>query len=237
MVDLWITERVFFNIEGTGKVGIMVPRETFARELEELQNQIEEMSRLVQETYEELMKAVSCKDEEAIHTIMKRDEKFYDTKKRIEGQCLRVITKQQPIATDLRLVSSVLKIVTDIERVGDHAGDIGELMLRIGLKPVSEYSVHLNGMFTASMELFAASVKAYLEEDMEESRKVIKADDIVDELFNKVKKDIISALKEESRNADEYIDMMVLAKYLEKIGDHAENIAKWSIFRGEGRMV
>jgi len=215
----------------------MAPREVFARELTELHGQIEEMSRIVQATYKDLLDAVSIRDEITIASIMKNDKNFYGMKKKIEGQCLKLITKQQPIATDLRIVSSVLKIVTDIERVGDHAGDIGELLLRIRLKPVAEYSVHLDGLITAAMELFENAVDAYIKGDINASEQVIEDDDIVDGLFNKVKGDIIAGLKMESANADEYIDMMMLAKYLEKIGDHAVNIAKWQIFREEGAMI
>jgi len=215
----------------------MAPREVFARELTELHGQIEEMSRIVQATYKDLLDAVSIRDEITIASIMKNDKNFYGMKKKIEGQCLKLITKQQPIATDLRIVSSVLKIVTDIERVGDHAGDIGELLLRIRLKPVAEYSVHLDGLITAAMELFENAVDAYIKGDINASEQVIEDDDIVDGLFNKKKGDIIAGLKMESANADEYIDMMMLAKYLEKIGDHAVNIAKWQIFREEGAMI
>ena len=109
----------------------MAPREVFERELRELQNHIEEMSRMVQATYKDLFDAVSIKDKTTIAAIIKSDKNFYDMKKKIEAQCLKLITKQQPIATDLRLVSSVLKIVTDIERVGDHAGDSNETGKRI----------------------------------------------------------------------------------------------------------
>lgn len=215
----------------------MAPREAFERELMDLQLQIEEMSRMVQETYKNLLDAISVKGEAIIKEIIKSDKNFYDMKKRIEEQCLRVIIRQQPIATDLRIVSSILKIVTDIERVGNHAGDIGELILRIQMKPLSDYSVHLEGMITAALELYANAINAYVKDDQAASHQVIRDDDIVDELFNKVKADIIAGLREESTNADEYIDMMMLAKYLEKIGDHAVNVAKWQIFKGEGEMV
>ena len=105
------------------------------------------------------------------------------------------------------------------------------------MNPLEEYSVHLEGMFTVALELFENAINAYLKSDLTASNRVIKEDDIVDALFNKVKEDIIKGLKEESKNADEYIDMMMLAKYLEKIGDHAVNIAKWQIFRKEGKLV
>lgn len=215
----------------------MAPREVFAKELRELLRQIEEMSRMVQIAYKELFEAVSAKDKSTILAIVDSDKNFYDMKKKIEAQCLKLITKQQPIATDLRIVSSVLKIVTDIERVGDHAGDIGELMLRVEMTPLKNYSVHLDGMVTVAIKLFANSVDAYIKGDLAASEIVIKNDDIVDELFNKVKAEIIEGLKAESDNADEYIDMMMLAKYLEKIGDHAVNIAKWQIFREQGAMI
>lgn len=215
----------------------MTPRNVFARELSELETQIEEMSRMVQATYKDLFDAVAVQDEVMIASIIKSDKNFYKMKKQIEEQCLKLITKQQPIATDLRIVSSILKIVTDIERVGDHAGDIGELILRIQMKPLSEYSVHLDGMVMAAIELFANAVDAYVKEDLRASHQVIEDDDIVDGLFNKVKEDIIAGLREESKNADEYIDMMMLAKYLEKIGDHAVNIAKWQIFKEDGEMI
>lgn len=215
----------------------MAPREVFERDMNELQIQIEEMSRMVQATYKDLLDAISIKDEATIKAIIKNEKNFYDMKKRIEEQCLRVIIRQQPIATDLRIVSSILKIVTDIERVGDHAGDIGELILRIQMKPLADYSVHLEGMITAALELYANAINAYVKDDKTSSHQVIKDDDIVDDLFNKVKTDIIAGLREESTNADEYIDMMMLAKYLEKIGDHAVNVAKWQIFKGEGEMV
>lgn len=215
----------------------MAPREVFERELTELQSQIEDMSRMVRETYKELLDAFENKDKNVILEIINSDKQFYVRKKEIEGQCLKLITKQQPIATDLRIVSSVLKIVTDIERVGDHAGDIGELILRINMNPLEEYSVHLRGMITTALELFDNAIDAYLKSDMPASKRVIEDDDIVDGLFNKVKEDIIKGLKEEAKNADEYIDMMMLAKYLEKIGDHAVNIAKWQIFRKEGMLV
>lgn len=215
----------------------MAPRDVFERELKELQMQIEEMGRMVQATYRDLYEAIAVKDKETINSIIKSDKCFYNMKKSIEEQCLKLITKQQPIASDLRMISSVLKIVTDIERVGDHAGDIGELMLRIEVKDLKNYSIHLEGMTTAANELFINAINAFVNSDLEASKRVIKDDDIIDELFNKVKYDIIHGLREERGNEDEYIDMMMFAKYLEKIGDHAVNIAKWQIFKKEGIMV
>lgn len=215
----------------------MVPRELFERELTELMNQIEEMSAMIKTDYDNLKEAIQIKDEESIRIIIENNKSFYKMKKQIEDQCLKVITKQQPIASDLRMVSSVLKIVSDMERVGDHAGDIGELVLRNGIQELDRFSVHLNGMITAALELFSASIDAFVKADSQAAIQAVKDDDIVDELFNKVKIDIINGLKKESGKEDEYIDMLMLAKYLEKIGDHGVNIAKWQLFRTNGEMM
>ncbi len=215
----------------------MAPREVFEKELKELQSQIEGMGRMVLATYRDLYAAIPVKDIETIDNIIKNEKCFYDMKKKIESQCLKVITKQQPVATDLRMISAVLKIVSDIERVGDHAVDIGELVLRNNMREFKNYSVHLDGMTAAANELFENAIKAFVHSDTKASGQIINDDDIVDNLFNKVKYDIINGLKEEHDKEDEYIDMLMVAKYLEKIGDHAVNIAKWQIFRTEGEMV
>lgn len=215
----------------------MVPREVFERELTELMGQIEDMGAMIKMDYESLSKAMGNKDEMAIRMIIENNKSFYKMKKQIEDQCLKVITKQQPVAADLRMVSSVLKIVSDMERVGDHAGDIGELVLRLKGTDLKEFSVHLDGMITAAMELFSGAIDSFVHADCDAARQAINDDDIVDELFNKVKKDIISGLKKEPGREDEYIDMLMVAKYLEKIGDHGVNIAKWQLFRAEGIMM
>lgn len=215
----------------------MVPRELFERELMELMDQIEEMATMIKREYRNLEKAMGKKDDAAIRMIIENNKSFYKMKKHIEDQCLKVITKQQPVATDLRMVSSVLKIVSDMERVGDHAGDIGELVLRLSGAELKEFSVHLDGMITAAMELFSNAIDAFVHADSEMAKQAIKDDDIVDDLFNKVKVDIINGLKKEAGREDEYIDMLMLAKYLEKIGDHGVNIAKWQLFREDGVMM
>lgn len=215
----------------------MVPRGVFEKELQELLNQIEEMSTLIKRDYQILNEAIQNKKEDNICTVIENTKNFYKMKKQIEDQCLKVITKQQPIASDLRVVSSVLKIVSDMERVGDHAGDIGELILRINGNDLKEYSAHIEGMITGAMELFSTATDAFVHSDSETAKKAIKEDDIVDELFNKVKNDIIQGLKKESGREDEYVDILMMAKYLEKIGDHGVNIAKWQLFRSNGKMI
>ena len=154
----------------------------------------------------------------------------------IESQCLFLITRQQPVVGDLRVVTASLKVVTDIERIGDHVSDMAELILRLKMKDFSLFSVHLDGMIDATREMFCEAVDAFVSRNMEKAQKVIKEDDVIDELFNKVKVDLIESLKREVKDADECIDVLMLAKYLEKIGDHAVNICEWEIFQETGNI-
>lgn len=215
----------------------MSPRTIFQQELAELEEQIEEMSQMVVCSYQNLFEALAIKDETAIKRIMKNDRNINDMKRQIEGQCLKLITKQQPVAKDLRVVSAVLKMVTDIERVGDHVSDMAELLLRLNMNPLNQYSAHLEGMVGATKELFVNAIEAFVNDDPAAAKKVIEADDVIDSLFNKVKADVVIALKDEAKNADEYIDIIMLAKYLEKIGDHGVNVGEWQIFRKTGELA
>ena len=215
----------------------MSPRKTFEQELDKLLEQIEQMSHIVECSYRDLFDALKIKDKTTIERIVKNDRNINNMQREIESQCLMLITKQQPVAGDLRIVSSVLKAVTDIERVGDHVSDMAELILRINMNNLAEYSLHLDGMVTATKELFMNAVEAFVNDDPAASRSVIDGDDVIDNLFNKVKNDIIDGLKSEVKSADEYIDILMISKYLEKIGDHAVNVAEWQIFRKTGVLA
>lgn len=214
----------------------MSPRATFENELSLLRQNVTDMATKVEESYGELFEALENQDEETIVRLMKSDKEVNKRQREIESQCLFLITKQQPIVGDLRMVTASLKVVTDIERVGDHVSDMAEILLRLKMKDLSLYSVHLETMILATKEMVHNAVEAFVNRDMEGAKAVIKADDVVDECFNKVKKDIVESLKKEVKDTDECIDVLMLAKYLEKIGDHAVNIGEWEIFQETGNI-
>ena len=214
----------------------MTPRITFEHALEELKAALEEMGGQVESTYDRLFLAIGAGDKNTIRNILREDRTINDMEKSIESRCLSLITRQQPIARDLRVISATLKIVTDLERAGDHVADIAELALRFENTDIFKYSTHLAAMADAVKEQIHAAVTCFLERDMEAAEEVIKGDDIIDDLFNKVKMDIIRYLRESQFPADECIDIMMIAKYLEKIGDHANNIAEWERFQETGNM-
>lgn len=214
----------------------MSPRIIFDNELKLLRENVAQMARKVEESYDELFKALAEQDENKIMELKKNDKAVSKRQREIESQCLFLITKQQPIVGDLRVVTASLKVVTDIERVGDHVSDMADLLLRLQMKDLSLFSVHVETMIMATREMLHEAVEMFIARDMEAAKRVIREDDLIDECFNKVKYDLIDSLKREVKDADECIDVLMLAKYLEKIGDHAVNIGEWEIFQETGNI-
>ncbi len=214
----------------------MTTRKLFTQELETLCDSLEEMGNMVEASLNNLFFAIENKDQSLAQQIIRDDRNVNNMERSIESQCLALITRQQPIASDLRMVSSILKVVTDIERIGDHASDIAELVLRLSHTQLETYSGHIQPMITASREMVHSAVSAFIARDGEKSAMVIQSDDVVDELFNKVKHDIVQRLKASGEEADEYVDVLMIAKYLERIGDHAVNICEWEIFKETGAI-
>ena len=157
--------------------------------------------------------------------------------KSIEAKCLSLITRQQPVARDLRVVSATLKVVTDIERIGDHAADIAEVALRC--KDVNIYHVaeQMPALIMGAKQMVHEAVDIFIQRDEVNAQKIIDMDDEVDELFNQVKNNLVRSLKEEKIDADVLVDILMIAKYLERIGDHATNIAEWVVFSITGIHV
>lgn len=214
----------------------MSPRTTFENELRLLRENVTDMARRVEENYESLFEAFENQRKEEVIRIKHIDKEIGKRQREIESRCLFLITKQQPIVGDLRVVTASLKAVTDIERVGDHVSDMAELILRLEMKDVDQYTVHLWPMIRAAREMLYMAVKAFSDRNVQAARDVIKGDDAVDNLFNKVKEDLIDTLKKELKDADDCVDILMLAKYLEKIGDHAVNIGEWEIFQETGNI-
>lgn len=214
----------------------MSPRITFEKELSLLKENVTDMARRVEKNYEDLFQAFENKSEGDLLRIKGIDKEISKRQREIESECLFLITKQQPVVGDLRVVTASLKVVTDIERVGDHVSDMADLLLRMGMKDLAQYSVHLAPMIRAAMEMVHTAVAAFVDRNLEAANEVIKSDDVVDDLFSKVTTDLIDSLKKEAKDANECIDALMLAKYLEKIGDHAVNIGEWEVFQETGNI-
>lgn len=154
-------------------------------------------------------------------------EKEIDSKERdIEDLCMKLIIRQQPVAGDLRLISSAIKMISDMERIGDQAQDIADIAVNINSEEVSSH-IHIKNMSETALRMVSKSVDAFVKKDVAIAEEVIKTDDIVDEGFDKIKEELIAAVREDNKKSEEYIDILMIAKYIERIGDHAVNIAEW----------
>lgn len=154
-------------------------------------------------------------------------EKEIDSKERdIEDLCMKLILRQQPVAGDLRLISSAIKMISDMERIGDQAQDIADIAINIDSEEINDH-VHIRNMSETALSMVSKSIDAFVKKDVSTAEEAIKMDDIVDEGFDKIKEELIQAVREDSKKSEEYIDILMIAKYIERIGDHAVNIAEW----------
>ena len=212
----------------------MSPRLLFEEELEELKRSVSDMGEQIEKVYDRLFEVLKERDREALEVIVTNDRVINDMQRSIEAKCLTLLTKQQPVARDLRTVSAALKVVTDIERVGDHVSDMAELFLRLDMQNVEDFSASLPQMIEAAKRSVGEAIEAFVDMNMEAAKDVIAFDDVIDDLFNKVKEELIGDLRSGKKDPDDCVDVLMIAKYLEKIGDHAVNIGEWAIFRETG---
>ncbi len=202
-------------------------RRHYDEELENLHNLLVEMGNMCQEAI--FMAARVLQDENAPKEAIDKKEKEIDKKEReIEQLCMHLILRQQPIASDLRRIGAALKMITDMERIGDQASDIADLARFIsGKEKQGESQGHLWDMAQATVKMVTDSVTSFVNDDYDLALQVMKSDDRVDSLFEKIKCDIIDMIRNNQVEAESSLDLLMAAKYFERIGDHAVNIAEW----------
>ncbi|QOV20870.1 phosphate signaling complex protein PhoU [Blautia liquoris] len=211
-------------------------RELFQKQLEQLHTLLIEMGALCEQVIERTYLVLMAEDKKAAAEIMEKDEIIDMKEREIEDLCLKILLQQQPVASDLRRVSAALKMITDMERIGDQASDIAEIIKTSNLKaPAKE--IRLNEMAKATMQMVKESIDSFVKQDLEIAQKVIKDDDIVDNLFLDVRGQIASGLTDDLVSREEQLDLLMIAKYYERIGDHATNIAEWVEFSILGQHV
>lgn len=211
-------------------------RNRFTRQLDELNNEIITMGALCEEAIENSIKYLFDGDEDLKNTIADTEKQINDKERDIEVLCMKLLMQQQPVAGDLRIISSALKMISDMERIGDQALDIASMAGYIE-KSDMKAKVHIADMAAATMNMVRSSIESFVKKDIELAYKAIRCDDEVDLLFNKVKSELIEAIAKGEENGEELIDLVMIAKYFERIGDHAENIAEWVIYSITGEHI
>ena len=210
-------------------------RNRFDRQLVQLNNELIEMGGMIEKAISDTVKALVNQDIELASNVIEYDEEIDHQEREIEQLCLKLLLQQQPVAKDLRLISAALKMITDMERIGDHATDISEITIELSKESYIKKLDHIQQMAKETMVMLVQSVEAFVNKDMDKARTVIVHDDVVDDLFNKVKAELIAMIHEDVNAGEQASDLLMGAKYFERIGDHATNISEWVIFSITGQ--
>ncbi|MGI6336894.1 MAG: phosphate signaling complex protein PhoU [Eubacteriales bacterium] len=205
----------------------------FDEQLALLNKELIEMGALCEEAIALSSKALTAADKELAKKVAPLDAEIDQKERNIESLCLKLLLKQQPVASDLRLISAALKMITDMERIGDQAEDIAEIVCFLDGRSAENDDL-MREMARTTIQMVTESVDAFVNRDILLARKVISDDDIVDAFFDQVRKKLIEKIGKEPSDGEYALDLLMIAKYLERIGDHAVNIAKWVIFSVTG---
>ena len=205
-------------------------RNSFDMQLRKLNNELIEMGSLIETAIARAYKGLINQNIEIAKENVEFDREIDQKEKEVENICLKLLLQQQPVASDLRLISSAIKMITDMERIGDQAADISELTILMSKTQYIKRLDHIEQMAKATIEMVTTSVNAFVKRDLELARSVFARDDIVDNLFVTIKNDLIELIREDVNNGEQAIDLIMVAKYFERIGDHAVNLADWVIF-------
>lgn len=208
-------------------------RSKFDEQLALLNKELIEMGSLCEQVIALAAKAMTEGNAALAKEIIPIDEEIDQKERDIESLCLKMLLQQQPVARDLRQISAALKMITDMERIGDQASDIAEILGFINGKSVENCGI-ISEMAKATIKMVTESIDAYVKQDIELAKSVIEHDDMVDDYFNRVKQSLISMISKNETDGEYAIDLLMIAKYFERIGDHATNIAEWVEFSVTG---
>lgn len=212
----------------------MSVRKLFEEELSELKTELVEMCRLTEQMINNAITALVNRDRELGKSVGLADKRVDEYEMDIEKRCMRILLRQQPVAKDFREVSTALKMITDIERFGDQASDIGDLVYTMPGERYIKKLEHITAMGNLAEKMVRESVDSFISNNEAFANEVIALDDKMDDLFLTVKKELIELIKKDGANGDQAIELMMVAKYLERIGDHAVNVAEWTKYNETG---
>ena len=210
-------------------------RSRFDEQLQQLHHELLQMGALIERAIRSATAALTERDAEAARRVIAADREVDQAERDIEALCLRLLLHQQPVAKDLRLISAALKMITDMERIGDQASDISEIVIWLSGEPYIKELEHLPQMAENAIRMVTGALDAYVLEDVALAREVMAMDDGIDDLFVTVKNELIDLIRSHSQSGSQALDLLMIAKYYERIGDHAQNIAEWAEYAYTGR--
>lgn len=206
-------------------------RKKFDQELEAVKENLAKMGLLCQQGIEMAIEYIEKPDQKLEISIAETEQEIDDMERQIENQCLKLFMREQPVAGDLRAVSAAMRMISDLERIGDHAEDIAEVAKYLNEDGSPAGSMNeLREMSRAASAMVRNAVEAYAKKDLDLADQVAASDDVVDSYFEKIKRDIATQISENVESAQHGLDSLMVAKYLERIGDHSVNLAEWVRF-------
>jgi len=209
-------------------------RQKFDQELQALSDSLIQMGETANTAIDRAITALLTGDRKLAQEVIADDEQMDEMERHIEQTCLRLLLKQQPVAGDLRKISTAIKMITDIERIGDAAADIAEISLHLNTPPFPEIASDLKAMAVATQDMATSAISAYVKEDLELAKRTKEKDDIVDDYFLTIRAVLGEKIRTDVNLMDAALDYLMIIKYLERIGDHAENICEWVEFYKTG---
>lgn len=208
----------------------MSARKFFDEELSDLHVTLGRMCAITENMIKDAVASLKTLDRKLGASVAETDREVDDLEIAIEKKCMRILLKQQPVAKDLVKVTTTLKVITDVERIGDQAADIGEIVRQYPENKLFKEPEHISRMGDLAVAMIHQSVESFLNESVGGADMVIHADDEMDSLFNEVKQELIEKISGDALVADQAVQLLMVAKYLEKIGDYAVNVSEWAKF-------
>ena len=212
-------------------------RKTFDAELQELGAEMIDMAAAAEDVIDAVISSLTSSNPDSAKTAIEMTRHMDQMEREIENRCLRLLLQQQPVARDLRTISAALKMVTDLQRIGNQCANIAEISLLLQKREGGETMEHIRTMSQKAGIMVKRSIFAYANRDVEAARAVVDMDDEVDQLFQTIKGELVDLIVRNRQEADQTIDLIIIAKYLERIADHAVNIAQWAIYCVTGELA
>lgn len=212
-------------------------RQSFDQDLQILRQDLLNMGQVVQNAIRNAVDALARRDKELARRVMEGDDLIDAMQVDIEDRCIALIARQQPVAKDLRILGTGLKITTDLERIGDHAFDIAKIVLLIADEPLIKPLVDIPRMAIMAQSMLEDSLQAYLSLDIQLAEKVCRDDDMVDQLYHQVFRELLTYMLEDPKKINQATQLIFVARYLERIADHSTNVAEWIIYLVTGERL
>lgn len=214
----------------------MAIRQQYMAELETLNRDVIQMSTILEESIEKVFRALKTVNAKEAHKIIEDDDVIDEMERKIERECMSIIAKQQPVAKDLRRVTAVMRMISDIERIADHCADISEYIILLSKEEDIAMPDFVGEMFTKMKEMVVKTIDSFVNEDLEKAAIVKTSDDVIDDYFEKILKELCIAMKHRPEAIKQYIYYVMIIKYVERMADHATNLAEWNMFMITGEL-